>query len=292
MIAKRQIWNYTNSGQVWAGKYKNSHNLPHWHYDCELVCVERGTIDVFCDKRKFSLSRSQSLFIDSGQLHYMKATEKDTVLLMFIFDYRLIEAFADKLQLASPKLSRAYACSALYEDVRKILAQKKPFAVAEAACAITRFMIDVFRNESLVPRVKSDSESSSFRQLLEEINQKYEFYSFDDAVSFLGMSPAYFSRYFKATTGVTFSRYLNYVRTANAVRILQTERDASATSVAERCGFGTIRNFNRIFKLLTGHTPTGLPSDFSLNNPILYASGESSDPTLFGCELLESTWER
>ena len=50
MLAKREIWKYPEEAHVWVGKYRNSHNLLHWHYDCEFVYVERGSIDVFCEK--------------------------------------------------------------------------------------------------------------------------------------------------------------------------------------------------------------------------------------------------
>ncbi len=69
MIAKREIWNYSDKGKVWAGKYKNSHNLPHWHYDYELIQVEEGCINVFCDKKKYTLQKDEALLIDSGAVH-------------------------------------------------------------------------------------------------------------------------------------------------------------------------------------------------------------------------------
>lgn len=113
-------------------------------------------------------------------------------------------------------------------------------------------------------------------------------YTFSDAVSFMGMSEAYFSRYFKAMTGTTFSQYLNYVRTDAAVRFLQEGRGMTMTEISEACGFSTIRNFNRIFKELTGHSPSRLPEGFVLNDPFSERSEQAFRPTLLGCELIES----
>ena len=104
----------------------------------------------------------------------------------------------------------------------------------------------------------------------------------------MGMSEAYFSRYFKAMTGTTFSQYLNYVRTDAAVRFLQEGRGMTMTEISEACGFSTIRNFNRIFRELTGHSPSRLPEGFVLSEPFSGRSEQAFRPTLLGCELIES----
>ena len=73
MLAKHEVWKYQGAERVWVGKYKNSHNLPHWHYDCELLYVEEGEIDVFCEKKNYRLTRGDALFVANGQVHYMHA---------------------------------------------------------------------------------------------------------------------------------------------------------------------------------------------------------------------------
>lgn len=288
MIAKREIRNYSESVKVWVGKYKNSHNLLHWHNDCEFLYVERGSIDVFCDKKRYALKTGDSFYIDSGQVHYMQACEPETVLVLIIFDYGIVRQFADGVRLSDPKLSGNYPVPETYALLRKILTDKKPFYGAEAACEVVRFMLRIYRGEKLENKELSDKTTQSFKRLLEDISEKFEFYTFGDAAAFMGMSDAYFSRYFRATTGITFSQYLNYVRTDNAVRMLHSQADATVTEISERCGFGTIRNFNRIFKELTGYSPKKLPPDFALDEKFSYPSDAPFNPTLYDCELIES----
>lgn len=288
MIAKREIWNYADAGKVWVGKYKNSHNLLHWHYDCEFLYVEHGRIDVFCERRKHTLSEGEALFVDSGQVHYMSAREPDTVLIVIIFDQSIIRPIIGNYRLASPKLYASYPVAETYKSLRSVLTDKKPFFDSEAACQIAQMMIPIFRNEHLIKKVENDKTAEAFKTLLEIIAEEYGDYTFEDAVAFMGMSDAYFSRYFKSMTGTTFSQYLNYVRTNNAVRLLQTQH-ISMTEVAERCGFATIRNFNRIFKELTGYSPSQLPEGFTLDEQFSYPSDAAFNPTLYDCELIEST---
>lgn len=288
MIAKREVWKYADKVKVWVGKYKNSHNLLHWHYDCELLYVEKGSIDVFCDKKTHRLSAGELLYVDSGQVHYMQARERETILIVIVFGYDILRPYIGDLRLASPKLSHSYPIPQIYGEIRGLLLNKPPFFAGEAAGKIISLMASVFRGEALVPRVSADKTTERFIQLLEDVTEKFRDYTFERAVSFMNMSAAYFSRYFKQSTGISFSQYLNYVRTENAVALIHKDGGLTLTDIADRCGFGTIRTFNRIFKELTGFVPSALPDDYVLSDKFVYPSDDVFNPTLYDCELIES----
>jgi AraC-like DNA-binding protein len=97
---------------------------------------------------------------------------------------------------------------------------------------------------------------------------------------------SYLSRYFKKMSGMTFSQYLNTVKIEKAVRILSSERSISITDLMMKCGFNTIRNFNRTFKEITGYSPKKLPGSFSLNIRSLPTVQDTFDPTLDNSILL------
>ena len=286
MIAKREIRNYIQSTKVWAGKYRNSHNLLHWHYDCELMYVDNGSIDVNCEKRTHRLKQGDALFVDSGQVHFQRARDRETVLTLIIFDYGIVKPYLGDVRLLSPKLSGDYEIPAAYAKLRSILLGKQEFYGAEAASEVLRLMVRIFRGEPLTSRRETDT-SKTFKRLLEDVSENCSDYTFDGAAAFMNMSDAYFSRYFHAATGITFSQYLNFARTMQAVTLLHAGEDL-ITDVSEKCGFGTVRNFNRIFKEVTGYTPKTLPADFTLDEKFLYPSEESFNPTLYDCELIES----
>lgn len=288
MIAKREVWSYPKEVNVWVGKYKNSHNLLHWHYDCELLYVEQGSIDVFCNKKTHRLTDGELLYVDSGQVHYMQARDPETVLIVIIFNNDILKPYTGELRLASPKLTGKYPIPQIYREVRDILLGKEPFFGGEAAIRIISLMLSIFRGEKLQTRPAADKTSEQFMLLLDDISEKYETYAFKDAVSFMNMSEAYFSRYFKQATGVTFSHYLNYVRTERAISLIRKNGDKTYTEISELCGFGTIRNFNRIFKQLTGYSPSSLPPDYILSEYFAYPSENTFNPTLHDCELIES----
>lgn len=288
MLAKHEVWRYSGAERVWAGKYKNSHNLLHWHYDCELVYVESGSIDVFCDKKLHSLEASDALFIGSGEVHYMHA-KPGTILVVVIFDHNLVKSIIGNMQLKNPKLSGSYGIPEIYKRIKNELSGKDAFYEAAVKNEVVSLMIKICRNEELVSKPDSGGAIHSFKKLFAEISEKHEFFTFEDAASFMGMSSAYFSRLFHQISGMTFSQYLNYVKTEKAVQLLQSDDSLSITDVAMKCGFATIRNFNRIFKDLTGYQPKRLPENFTFDEKFVSITEDSFDPTLRDCVLIESS---
>ena len=73
-----------------------------------------------------------------------------------------------------------------------------------------------------------------------------------------GMSVSCLERAFKKTLGVTFSMYLNKVRIARAIQMLEGKGEFSINEIAFACGFTNQYHFTRLFKKMT----TACPRDF------------------------------
>lgn len=286
MSATKEQWIYSGTERVWAGKYKNSQNTLHWHSDCELIFVEHGSLEVVCDGTTYFPKRGDAMFIDSESLHRIHALTSDTLLKTVIFDNKLISDFSGGIRLSSPVLSGSYGTEHVYERILSELTRKEPLYDAATAAAVTVHMIDIFRGEPTEPKKQKAPTDIKLKDLFTEIREHYDTYTLDDAAKFMGMNPSYLSRIFTDKTGMHLMRYINSVRVEKAVEML-LRGDGNVTEVADKCGFGTIRNFNRIFKLLTGYAPSALPKGY------VYAAtdaehGETNvNPTLFGCELVE-----
>ena len=70
-----------------------------------------------------------------------------------------------------------------------------------------------------------------------------------------GMSRCHFCRAFKEHTGFTFRAFLARRRIARAAELLRT-RDRSVTEVCLDVGFNDMTHFARVFRKLTGHSPS------------------------------------
>ncbi len=76
-----------------------------------------------------------------------------------------------------------------------------------------------------------------------------------DIARLYGFNEKYAGRLFKATTGISFSQYLNYLRLKAAKNeLLDTEN--SVLEISLNSGFENVTYFNRIFKKNFGVTPT------------------------------------
>lgn len=286
MKAQREQWNYEN-GEVAIRRYRNSHNTLHWHYDCELLYVERGELSVFCDQKQYVLTAGQAFFINSEKVHYMHAVTPDTTLAAFVFDFGIIKSFAGDVDLVTPVLAHDYDLPALYEKLKSIIAAKSMFFNAEIANCISLKMIEIFRGETVAPKEKLPRAVERLKQLLSDIDERYCYYDLQTAAEFMCMNPAYLSRLFHRQVGMPFSQYLNRVKCEKAVAILQGGADVAITELASRCGFETVRQFNRIFKSLTGYTPKSLPKDFVFEWSFIDLDELSHDPTLKESVLLD-----
>lgn len=287
MQIKHEIRYYGKNENVWVGKYRNSQNLSHWHTDCELVFSEKGAFEIMCDKKPYRLERGQALFIDSEQLHFIRAEQPDNVLATVFFTYDIIKPFAGKKLLANPLLSREYGAFELYFKLKKILTDKAEFYETEAALCVAEFILEIFRNEETLPRTKQKQTTEKFKQLLDIISENYEFFTFESAADFMGMNETYFSRFFHNIAGVPFSRYLNYIRISKAVNLLHSGKHVPITDIASACGFSTIRNFNRVFKDITGFSPKNIPRDYVIDEAFLSRTSSDGNPTLTECEIIE-----
>lgn len=74
------------------------------------------------------------------------------------------------------------------------------------------------------------------------------------------LSPTYFSRKFKATTGMSFKEYLNYVRLKHAQTALLTT-NSSITDIALEYGFSDSNYFKDLFKKIYGKSPRAYRKD-------------------------------
>ena len=70
-----------------------------------------------------------------------------------------------------------------------------------------------------------------------------------------GMSPSHFSRMFKKVMGLSYQEYLNNCRITKAKDLLRTSPQ-SVSEIAASLGFADATGFGRIFKKLTGRTPS------------------------------------
>lgn len=286
MLAKFEKRAYAGNEHVWVGKYRNLHNISHWHMEHELIACREGSAQVMLDDTMFNITQQQCIFCHSGRVHYISASP-DSLLLVCLFDEKMYDPITSPFALENPVFEDRYGILPKLSEIRHELQNQPIFFECRTEAMIGEILVDIFRGEPLRKAQWQFSDViTRYKQLLNHIDLEYEHITYQNAVQFMNMSDAYFSRYFKRQAGMTFSQYLNVVRIEKAVQLLNSAPTMKITDVMLRCGFNTIRSFNRVFREVTGFTPTTLPPGYVLNTRSVPTIQGSFDPTLSDAELL------
>lgn len=95
------------------------------------------------------------------------------------------------------------------------------------------------------------------------------------------MSPAHFTRTFRATFGETPHRHLQRRRIERAMALLRGSQ-TSVTDVARLVGFESLGTFSRTFRAVTGSSPSAFRRDAdAMNVPVCFVKSWSK-PSSFG----------
>jgi YesN/AraC family two-component response regulator len=153
---------------------------------------------------------------------------------------------------------------------------KKPFSISELSTKIDFYLAlrhaDKQRRKNILPGSETavrpgmphsavtPSQYLKIQQAVRFINDNYRTDICLDTVAWeVRMSPAHFSRTFKKVMSLSYQDYLNSRRITKANNLLRTSAQ-SVTEIAISLGFADPTGFGRIFKKLTGHTPSAFRS--------------------------------
>ena len=96
-----------------------------------------------------------------------------------------------------------------------------------------------------------------FKHINENFNQHISLGEISDLVS---MTVPAFCRFFKKTTGKTFTKLVNEYRVVHATKLL-SESQTSITDISYECGFNNFSHFNKLFKEFTGKSASKYRSE-------------------------------
>lgn len=275
-MAKQERRVFDKDAQVWVHRYKNLHNLAHWHFENELVVCQEGSAEILLDGCFYTLHKGECAFFRAETVHSISGLQSSCV---------AVAQFGELLHppccLKKPIFVDRYNAAERMTELDQEYQKKSVFYTEKVNALITSLLADIFRGEGWVtdpPAIRPAL--ARYKQLLILLEQPGCEFDFSGAAAFMYMSEAYFSRYFKRITGLTFSRYLNMLRVDRAIELLSQQENITMADLMAQCGFNTLRNFNRVFKDVTGYAPKQLSPGFTLNRRALFTDGTSFDPTL------------
>ncbi len=109
-----------------------------------------------------------------------------------------------------------------------------------------------------------ESEKDRMGQVYEYVMQNFHGkVTLEEAAQISNLSVSAFSRYFKTRVNKSFTDFLTEVRIAHACKLLH-ESDLNISEISYECGFFTLSNFNKLFKVRMKRTPMDYRKEFKL----------------------------
>ena len=272
MKAFHEVRNYNSDLMVWYSGYENISFVAHWQKEIELVYVRSGEASFHVADHSFTAHAGDLVICESGQIHYSDSYHTKNLLDFLIFDTNLISSrfhnphFKNALVTAEElkNFGLTEALHRLFSLVPEELEKKQPYYKDIVSAAIKEFWFLLKRNLPREEKAKDDRRRSrmleEFQELLDYIDKHYtEDLTLENASSMMHFSPSHFSKTFKKLMGMNYVTYVNMVRIEQAIHMLSTNQHRMI-DIALECGFSNIRSFNRVFKEITGYTPTDFSS--------------------------------
>lgn len=269
MKAFHEVRSYGSDFMVWCQTYENISFLSHWHKEIELIYVSAGSCRINVGDQSFLAKGGDLVICDSGSIHYSDSYEEKNTLHFLIFDPGIISTVYEFSRFTCPHVTRtqleeyglAVMLEELFKTVERELTERESYYQDIVKARLREFWYLLKRR---LPRESSQTASYhkrtaqlyDFQKLLSYMEEHYnENITLEYAAEQMNFSPSHFSKIFKRLTGINFVNYVNMLRVEKAMELLQST-PKKMTEIGLSCGFNNVRTFNRVFKEVTGYTPS------------------------------------
>lgn len=233
----------------------------------EFLFILKGELRVVINNQKYKLLESDVVLINNGDVYEIHGEEDNLVLSIQIDN----DFFNDVMK----REQSLFLCNSSvnenehYDDIRKILAKvmyeysNREYGYDFKIMSLLYDLIYLLNVNFLIAEdykiQKLDVKNSKYTERINNIvlyikKNYYQQISLQDVADSQYLTPEYLSKFFKIHMGMTFSKYLNEFRLAQAVKEL-IRTDNSVTKIAMNNGFPNLVAFNKIFREVYDTTP-------------------------------------
>lgn len=243
----------------------------HWHQNLEFNLVLSGSICGKISGRAVKAGPGEIFFVNSGELHETDGGQDGPLRSVTV--------------LLSNELLKEYCqeTEQLYFSFERGSSQEKRLADLVLQCAETererkryyelelsillRQICKILLQECSREKTAAEGSAMEYRSIkrvkkaITYMEENFENrISVEDMGKVMGMTPSYFSRFFRQSTGQTFHVCLTRIRLIHA-RMMLLEQDYSVTEIALNCGFPNVKAFIDAFKKEYQATPAKYKKD-------------------------------
>lgn len=239
----------------------------HWHQEVELLLVTEGEMIVYDQKSSQTLRAGELAIFGSGDHHAYQTNELPSKCILLIFPAnllgnriwpygkRFISAFATHALVAGDSVKENSLLDVHQELLRLLVAPKGKNDAERHLLLGMLHRICGLIFQVLPTAAWSDAEEKllnsrllRLQNMLERVESHYrQEITATEMAKQLNLSYHHFTRLFTEYVGMGFQEFVNSKRLQDADELLATT-DLSITEVAFRCGFNSLRTFNRLYR--------------------------------------------
>jgi len=191
-----------------------------------------------------------------------------TVVVIYFHDYFLGEIIHDKEEFESIKhLFQRSQCGIeitgnTQKQVSRLMLELLELSGADSIIHLLKILNTIAMSNECHLITDTHSKSYNTEAETDRMNKVYEFIMknfhrkihLEEVASIASMTCTSFSRYFKSRVNQSFSDFLKEIRIEYACKLLK-EGKMSIDRIGYECGFQSLTNFNKQFKIVTGKQP-------------------------------------
>lgn len=254
-------------------KYSNMSRY-HFHEEYEVYYLMFGERYYFVDDKIYHIKSGDMVLINRGTLHRtanaINSTHYERA--CFYFKKTFPESLGENIRNAN-----LFACFCDSVRILRLNEEQRAFMdvfvkkisneclnepeMSRIYIEILLVELLIFINRCFSNAVLQDKEycNTSYKKISDIITYMNEHYMEDLTLSMLAkrfyMSVSSLTKAFKLATGFSFTQYLNNIRVRHAHNLLD-QSSLTISEIAHKVGYSNLTHFERMFKELTGYTPS------------------------------------
>ena len=227
------------------------------HMPLELVFVEKGILQNFCDGRKFALHPNEFMIFAPDQWH-MQYSDREVRFLTVSFSWEGhdFSGLFNRSLYASPEIQ--HSIQSLLQEYDRDLPGREEFLTAQMKLLFLQ-ILRLPREEEGAKKPSPVSETAH-RMILDKAMQTvseriYGKLTVSDLAGAVNVSTSQLTALFKTYLGMAPAKYITHIRLEESKSLL-SERKLSISEIADLLGYASVQHYSKQFRSWSGCTPS------------------------------------
>ena len=220
-------------------------NCPaHSHFSIEIIIVKDGSLVVEINNTEYTLNEKEIILIMPFEMHKFITPKHSNTIVLSITPHVFPE-YKSIFENKTPKNPKVHITCSELDSILQHIKLIDNNNIIDIKCVFYMLFSAFINNCEFI---NAPMPGEVFRKAIIYINTHPSTnITLKALAKELHVSYVYLSRVFNKNTSSGFSSFLNSFRLDNSIRLLKNS-NKTIGEIAYECGFGSIRNFNRVFK--------------------------------------------